>query len=153
MFRSCIVGENVRTYDHIHLGIAVALPGDELVIAVVDEADAMDWRTFADACRERIDLARSGKDQANESVTTSLTNMQSFGIRDAVAVVVPPGIATVFLGEAHNALDQSTSELRLKRTANLGITFDHRLINGVGAAHFQNAVRDNVENIQDLIKQ
>lgn len=152
MFRSTIVGDGtVRTYNHIHLGIAVALPGDELVIAVVDDADAMDWRTFADACREKIDLARSGKDQANESVTLSLTNMQAFGIRDAVAVVVPPGVATVFLGEPYNGIDQKATELRLKRYANLGITFDHRLINGVGAAHFQNAVKSNVENIRDLI--
>lgn len=153
MFRSTIVGDGtVRTYNHIHLGIAVALPGDELVIAVVDDADTMDWKTFADSCREKIDLARSGKDQANESVTLSLTNMQAFGIRDAVAVVVPPGIATVFLGEPYNGIDQNATELKLKRYSNLGITFDHRLINGVGAAHFQNAVKANVENIRDLVK-
>ncbi|MBS1724446.1 MAG: 2-oxo acid dehydrogenase subunit E2 [Armatimonadetes bacterium] len=152
-FRSTVVGDGtVRTYDEMHLGIAVALPGDELVIAVVDGADLMDWRTFADACREKIDLARSGKDQANESVTLSLTNMQSFGIRDAVAVVVPPGIATVFLGEPYNGLDQTSNELKLKRYANLGITFDHRLINGVGAANYQNAIKAAVENIRDLIQ-
>lgn len=153
LFRSTIVGDGVvRTYNHIHLGIAVALPGDELVIATIDEADKMDWRTFAEACRQKISLAREGKDQANESVTLSLTNMQAFGIRDAVAVVVPPGIATVFLGEAYNGLAQDTAELKLTRCANLGITFDHRLINGVGAAVFQNAVKANVENIRDLIQ-
>lgn len=153
MFRSNLVGDaNVRTYDHIHLGIAVALPGDELVIAVVDDADTMDWQTFAAACRERIDHARQGHDQANESVTLSLTNMQAFGIRDAVAVVVPPSVATIFLGEPYVGIDQESSELRTRRYANLGITFDHRLINGVGAANFQNAVKANVENIRDLIQ-
>ncbi len=151
-FRSMIVGDGViRTYDHVHLGIAVALPGDDLVVAVVDDADTLNWRTFADMCREKIELARSGKDQANESVTISLTNMQAFGIRDAVAVVVPPGVATVFLGEPYNGLDQSTSDVRIKRYANLGITIDHRLVNGVGAANFQNAIKHNVENIRDLI--
>ncbi|MBS1713368.1 MAG: 2-oxo acid dehydrogenase subunit E2 [Armatimonadetes bacterium] len=153
MFRSTIVGDGtVRTYDHIHLGIAVALPGDELVIARIDDADGMDWRTFAEACRAQIDLARGGKDQANESVTLSLTNMQAFGIRDAVAVVVPPGVATVFLGEPYNGLDPHATDVRLARYANLGITFDHRLINGVGAAHYQNAVKANVENIRDLVR-
>jgi len=153
MFRSTIVGEgNVRTYEHIHLGIAVALPGDELVLAVIDDADTLDWPNFAEVCREKIDLARSGKDQANESVTLNLTNMQAFGIRDAVAVVVPPGVATVFLGEPYNGIDQKSAELKLRRYANLGITFDHRLINGVGAAQFQNAVKSNVENIQTLIQ-
>ena len=153
LFRSTVVGDSVvRTYDHANMGIAVALPGDELVIAKVAKADAMEWREFADAMRERIEHARAGHDQADESVTISLTNMQGFGLRDAVAVVVPPGVATLFLGEPYNGLDQTVSELRLQRCANMGVTFDHRLINGVGAANFLNAVRGKVERIGELVK-
>ena len=152
-FRSTIIGDNtVRTYDHVQLGIAVALPGDELVLAVVDNADTLSWTEFAATCREKIELARSGQDQANESVTLSLTNMQAHGIRDAVAVVVPPGICTIFLGEPYWGLDQNASELKRQRQANLGITFDHRLINGVGAALFQNTIKRNVEGIAELVK-
>jgi pyruvate dehydrogenase E2 component (dihydrolipoamide acetyltransferase) len=44
------------------------------------------------------------------------------------------------------------SELKLQRCANMGLTFDHRLINGVGAANFLNAVREKIENIQNLVK-
>lgn len=151
-FRTAMRGEDtLRTYEHVNLGIAVALPGDELVIASVDRADTMDWPTFARAMRARIELARSGQDQAHEGVTVSLTNMQHNGIRDAVAVVVPPAVATVFLGETYNGLAQNTSELKLQRCANLGITFDHRLINGVGAADFQNRIKQYVETIGGLI--
>lgn len=151
--RSTMIGDStVRTYDHLQLGIAVALPGDQLVVAVVENSDALDWESFAATTRERISLARDGQDQANESVTLSITNMQAYGIRDAMAVVVPPGVATIFLGEAHNALDQSSEEPRIIRAANVGITIDHRLINGVGGAEFLNAIRANVEGIQDLIK-
>ena len=151
-FRSTLRGDDtIRTYDHVNLGIAVSLPGDELVIAAVDKADTMDWRTFADSMRERIALARNGQDQAHEGVTVSLTNMQHNGIRDAVAVVVPPAVATVFLGESYNGLAQGTSELKIQRCANLGITFDHRLINGVGAADFQNRIKEYVETIGSLI--
>jgi pyruvate dehydrogenase E2 component (dihydrolipoamide acetyltransferase) len=152
-FRSTIVGDTtVRTYDHIQLGIAVALPGDALVLAVVEDADTLSWTDFANKCRAQIALARDGQDQANESVTLNLTNMQAHGIRDAVAVVVPPGICTIFLGEPYWGLDQQASELKRQRQANLGITFDHRLINGVGAALFQNAVKANVEGIAELVK-
>jgi pyruvate dehydrogenase E2 component (dihydrolipoamide acetyltransferase) len=77
--------------------------------------------------------------------------MQGFGLRDAVAVVVPPGVATLFLGEPYNGLDQRVSELKLQRCANMGVTFDHRLLNGVGAANFLNAVREKVEAIGDLV--
>lgn len=151
-FRTSLRGdETLRTYEHVNLGIAVALPGDELVIAVVDKAETLSWRDFAQKMREQIELARDGKDQAHEGVTVSLTNMAHNGIRDAVAVVVPPSVATIFLGEAYNGLAPNTMELKLQRCANLGITFDHRLINGVGAANFQNKIKANVEDIGALI--
>jgi len=151
-FRSTLRGEEtLRTYEHASLGIAVALPGDELVLAVIEHADALDWKTFANASRERIDQARNGKDQANEAVTMSLTNMQAFNLRDAVPVVVPPAVGTIFLGEPYNGLDQESVEVKLRRFVNLVLTFDHRLVNGVGAADFLNAVKKNVETISSLI--
>ncbi len=151
LFRSTLVGDaTIRTYEKAHLGIAVALPGDQLVLAVVDDADHLSWREFADATRERIELARSGKDQANESVALSLTNMQRHGLRDAIPVVVPPSVATLFIGEVYWGLAGETPEP--VRLVNLGLTFDHRLINGVGAAEFLNEVKRNVENIEALIQ-
>lgn len=151
-FRSTLVGEDsVRRYDHVNLGVAVALPGDELVLAVVEGADALDWRTFAANMRERITEARGGKDQANESVTISLTNMQNFGLRDAVPVVVPPAVATLFLGEVYYGVDQETGE-GVRRYANAALTFDHRLINGVGAAQFMAAVKEKAEMIEGMVE-
>lgn len=141
----------LRTYDHAALGIAVALPGDELVLAVVQDADTLAWRDFAAKTRERIDLARTGQDQANEAMTISLTNMQGFGLRDAVPVVVPPAVATLFIGEAYNTLVQNGAEMKLRRCVNLALTFDHRILNGVGAANFLNKVKENVESIGGLI--
>lgn len=101
--------------------------------------------------RDQIKLARDGQDQAHEGVTVSLTNMAHNGIRDAVAVVVPPSVATVFLGESYNGLDPDSMEPKMRRCANLGMTFDHRLINGVGAADFQNKIKQYVETIGSLV--
>lgn len=152
IFRSSLIGDDtLRTYDHANLGIAVGLPGDELVIAVVDKADTLSWREFADNARAQIDLARQGKDQANESVTISLTNMQAAGLREAVPVVVPPAVATLFLGEVFNALDSKVSEIKVRRVVNLTLTFDHRVMNGMGAAEFLNAVKAKVETISSII--
>ncbi|HRF59260.1 MAG TPA: 2-oxo acid dehydrogenase subunit E2 [Fimbriimonadaceae bacterium] len=151
LFRSTLIGDGVlRTFHHVHLGIAVSLPSDELVIAVVDDADTLDWRTFAERSRAQIELARGGQDQAHEAVTVSLTNMQSFGLRQAVPVVVPPAVGTLFLGEVYNGLSPE-SDAEVIRCANLTLTFDHRVINGVPAAEFLNAVKRNVETISSLI--
>ncbi|MBS1716520.1 MAG: 2-oxo acid dehydrogenase subunit E2 [Armatimonadetes bacterium] len=151
-FKTTLVGDStLRTYKGLSLGVAVSLPGDELVLAVVENADNLSWREFANQAREKIELARGGKDQANEAVTLSLTNMQNFGLRDAVPVVVPPSMATLFLGEIYNGLDPEAGGVKVRKTANLALTFDHRLLNGVGAANFINAVRKACENIDSLI--
>jgi pyruvate dehydrogenase E2 component (dihydrolipoamide acetyltransferase) len=152
-FRSSLAGDDrIRTYHHAALGIAVARPNDELVLAVVEDADSLGWREFAAKMREKIGLARDGKDQASEAVTLSLTNMQAFGLRDAIPVVVPPAVGTLFLGEVYRALDPASEEIRLRKFANVALTFDHRLINGVGAADFLNAIRKRVETVADWIE-
>ncbi|HTQ08861.1 MAG TPA: 2-oxo acid dehydrogenase subunit E2 [Fimbriimonadaceae bacterium] len=153
-FRSTLVTDDtLRTYNHVALGIAVGLAGDELVLAVVPDADTLSWRDFAAKTRERIELARTGQDQANEAVTISLTNMQSFGLRDAVPVVVPPAVATLFLGEPYNSLAQEATDLKLQRTVNLALTFDHRVMNGVGAANFLNKVKESLQSIGGLVSE
>jgi pyruvate/2-oxoglutarate dehydrogenase complex dihydrolipoamide acyltransferase (E2) component len=144
--------ETYRTYNNVQLGIAVSLDSGELVTAVIEDADALAWKEFATKAREKIDMARAGKDQVNEAVTISLTNMQHFGLRDAVPVVVSPSMATLFLGEVYNGLANDIhGAIKLQRTVNLALTFDHRVVNGVGAANFLNAIKANVEGIEKLI--
>lgn len=152
-FRTTIPNdETYRVYNNVQLGIAVSLESLDLVTAVVEDADALSWIEFATKTREKIELARSGKDQVNEAVTISLTNMQSFGLRDAVPVVVSPSVATLFLGEVYNDLSSDVhGALKLQRSANLALTFDHRVVNGVGAANFLNAVKSNAEKIEELL--
>ena len=144
--------ETYRTYDHVQLGIAVGLDSGDLVTAVVEDADALSWKDFAMKTKEKIESARGGKDQVTEAVTISLTNMQNFGLRDAVPVVVSPSMATLFIGEIYNGLaNDIVGAIKLQRTVNLGLTFDHRVVNGVGAANFLKAIKENAEGIDKLI--
>ena len=151
-FRTALVGDDVfRTYEKLSLGIAVSLTGDELALAVIEGADQLSWPEFLEGYRIAIDRARDGHDQAHEAVTISLTNMQSYGLRDAVPVVVPPAAATLFLGECYLAAHEEKSEITTRRTCNLALTFDHRVLNGVGAAQFMAEIRENVENVERLM--
>ncbi|MER3413473.1 MAG: hypothetical protein C4341_04405 [Armatimonadota bacterium] len=149
-FRSALSsdGKTLRVYKGVHLGIAVALPGDELVTAVVPNADSMSWREFAEAARQQIDLARNGKDQATEATTLSITNMSAFGLRNAVPVVVSPAVATLFLGEAYHRPVPKMGGFDFQEMVMLSLTFDHRVINGVGAANFINDVKAEIESFR-----
>lgn len=145
-FRSTLPSETtLRTYKGANLGIAVALPGDELVTAVVPNADQLSWPDFAQATRAQIEKARDGNDQATEATTLSITNMMAFGLRDAVPVVVSPSVATLFLGEAYWHPVAKMGGYDFVRIVNLALTFDHRVINGVGAANFLNEIKSSLE--------
>jgi pyruvate dehydrogenase E2 component (dihydrolipoamide acetyltransferase) len=151
-FRSQLVDEEtIRTYEHVNLGIAVSRPKDELLVACVDQADELEWKEFAQAMWDSIKSARAGNDQAKDSITLSITNMQSYGIRDASAVVVPPSMCTLFLGEPRWDWAPGRRDPHLMRAATLGVTFDHRLANGVGAARFMAAVREYAEAIEEHV--
>jgi len=141
-FRTTLVGEeSVRVYHHVNLGIAVAKPGDELVTALVPEASALDFAGFVRSSQAQIRKARSGQDQADASMQLLLTYLGGFQITDAIPVLVAPAVAVLFCSDSFTREDDVY--------VNLSLTFDHRLINGVGAAEFVNEVAQRIERIEE----
>lgn len=151
-FRSVVVDVNhLRRYRHVNLGIAVALPDDELATAVVEKADALSFAAFVRESRIQIARARAGKDQAADSVVhISLSSMEAYGVYTAAPVVVPPSVATLFLGTPHMMMvEPGPKGPSFERVAHMTMTFDHRIINGVAAARFLNEIRDRVAALPD----
>jgi acyl carrier protein len=128
-FRSVLLADDrVREYEHVNLGIAVQRPGDELVTAVVPQADALDFPTFVGRVQQQVAAALEGADQATDQVQLLLTYLAGSGVTAAVPLLVAPAVAILFVG---------TPSLQDRQpVANLTLTFDHRLINGLGAARF-----------------
>ncbi len=149
-FRSTAVdGNTLRRYRHGNLGIAVALPHDELTTAVVSQADTLPFTDFVKTAKACIQSAREGVDQAGKTVAhLALTSMTAFGVRTAVPVVVPPSIATLFVGSPHDAIEGDGKDgIRLTCAVNLVLAFDHRIINGIGAASFLSHVKDRIASL------
>ena len=144
-FRSSLLREDtVREYAHLNLGIAVAMPTGELSIAVVRGADKLSFEEFVRAAQERIQAARDGEDQADESTQLLLTYMGPYDVTDGVPVLVAPAAAVLFIG---SAFDQGG-----RQVVNLSLSFDHRLIHGVEAAEFLRSIVHNATNIESLAK-
>lgn len=139
--------DRLRIYRRVNIGIAVALPGDELLTAVVENADLLPLPEFAAAARRQIDLARQGHDQARVGASLILTSMTSSDIPGAIPVIVPPAVGTLFLSAPSHMLmpDPITGQLAPREIIQLSLTFDHRVINGIGAAAFLNDVRSQLE--------
>ena len=132
-FRSVLIGQEcIREFDHINLGIAVALPGDELATALLPQADTLDFAAFVGQLKARTREARRGQDQADAAMQIVLTYLGNSGITDATPTLVAPAVAVLFIGDKY---EESGRTL-----VNLVLTFDHRLINGLGAAKFLQAL-------------
>lgn len=146
-FRSTLSsdGRTLRTYPHVQLGIAVARPGDELITAVIHEADALSRDEFYEAYNRQVQLARDGKDQVDESTTFTASNIGKVGLRMGIPVVVPPAVATLAVGEVRNEPVQTDDGFEFQKRLTMSLTFDHRVINGVGAGQFLNDLRSEME--------
>jgi pyruvate/2-oxoglutarate dehydrogenase complex dihydrolipoamide acyltransferase (E2) component len=139
-FRSTLIREEIiREHPHVNLGIGVAVPTGELVVAVVPNADALTFEEFVAVSKKNIALARTGQDQATDATQLVLTYMGHYEIVDAVPVLVAPAAATLFIG---SPFDQGG-----KQIVNFVLTFDHRLVHGVEAAAFLKTVAKNVESL------
>ena len=142
-FRSAIIGEEViREYAHLNVGIAVGLPDGQLTIAVVPNADTLDFPTFIRQAQSQIQKARDGEDQAGEAVQLLLTYMGPYDVHDAIPVLVAPAVAVLFIG--------STYERNNETLVNLTLTFDHRLIQGIEGAEFMKTVVAKAQQIEEI---
>ncbi|BAC89033.1 2-oxo acid dehydrogenase subunit E2 [Gloeobacter violaceus] len=138
-FRSVLTGENsVREYRLLNLGIAIARPNDELITAVIPEADCLSPAAFANTARRQMRKAIKEGDQASESTQITLSYLGEYGIVDATPALVAPAVAVMFIGSTYGQAG--------KQVANIALTFDHRLINGAGAALFLNDIAQQVES-------
>lgn len=129
------------------LGVAVSLPDDQLATAVVKEASRLTWEEFTTDFVAAIQRVRRGQHDSKIRCPLVISTMGPFDVRSAVPVVVPPAMATLFVGSAHFEPVKST-ELKVQEVVNLTLTFDHRWINGVGSASFMADVRKNIETFK-----
>ena len=147
-FRSSLnaAGNSLQVYRHVNLGIAVALPDDQMLTAVIREADLLSREQFFEAYDRSVQLAREGKDQADESTTLIVSNIGSAGMRVGIPAVVPPAVATLALGAAYHAAIPTQAGVAFRLAVMATLCFDHRIANGVGAAEFFNDIRAAIES-------
>jgi pyruvate/2-oxoglutarate dehydrogenase complex dihydrolipoamide acyltransferase (E2) component len=123
-----------------NLGVAVALPDGQQVTAVIPGANLLDWPGFSSAYARTVAAARAG---AAESAPASLvlTCLGSTGIEVATPIVVPPAVGNLVIGRAHVRMVASEGIIEPVEVVTMCLTFDHRVVNGAGAAGFLHDVK------------
>jgi len=133
--------------DDFDLGIAVALEGDRLATAVITHANQKTWPEFVKTYNQTVDATRGGRvDAMNAPVV--ITSLGAFGVKAGAPIVVPPSVGTLFVGTAHRELVPNGKKNETTDVVTLSLTFDHRVVNGAGAASFANDIKKQIEEFK-----
>ena len=133
--------------DEFDLGVAVALEDDRLATAVVTRANKRDWPDFVQRYNETVEQTRTGRvDAVNAPVVIS--SLGAFGVRTGAPIVVPPSVGTLFIGTAHQEMIGDGKKSQPIEVITLSLTFDHRVVNGAGAANFVHEIKQQIENFK-----
>lgn len=126
-----------RRHGRVDVGIAVDTDDGLFVPVLRDVAhrDADDLREGIERMRADIER-RSVAPEHLRGATISLSNFGVFGGRHAALVVVPPQVAIVGAGHAHDAVVPRNGEIVVRRRLPVSLTFDHRVVMGGEAARF-----------------
>ncbi len=142
----CMIEDDDRIVEHddFDLGIAVTLEDDRLATAVITAANTLAWPDFVRRYNETIAATRGGRIDAMNAPLV-ISSLGAFGVRAAAPIVVPPSVGTLFVGSAHHTLLPNGKKAQSVEVITLSLTFDHRVVNGAGAANFVHTIKELIE--------
>lgn len=140
------VGDKIRQWDQVNVGVAVALE-DGLLLPVVREADRKGLIQIVQEVHNLVERARRGQlrpDELQEG-TFTLTNLGTAGI-DGFTPILTPGQAGILgVGRVAQRPAVREGQLCVRQTLLLSLSFDHRAIDGAHAAEFLQIVKNLIE--------
>ena len=147
-FRRLILeDETIVENENFDLGIAVALEDNRLATAVIVGANKRSWPEFVKVYNETIAATRGGRvDAMNAPVV--ITSLGAFGVKAGAPIVVPPSVGTLFIGTAHQEIIPNGKKNETAEVITLSLTFDHRVVNGAGAASFVHDIKQQIESFK-----
>jgi pyruvate dehydrogenase E2 component (dihydrolipoamide acetyltransferase) len=141
------LGDRIRQYNRVHLGMAVATD-DGLIVPVIFDADRKRMSDLSHEARELAKKARERKLKPEEYTgsTFSISNLGMFGIDQFTAIINPPETAILAIGAAHDVVVPTGEGYVTRKRVRVTMSCDHRAVDGAVGAAFLQTLRRLVEN-------
>jgi 2-oxoisovalerate dehydrogenase E2 component (dihydrolipoyl transacylase) len=123
--------QEIVVKNYANLGIAAATDRG-LIVPNIADADSMSLRELADAMNDLVATAKAGKTTpaAMTGGTFTITNVGVFGV-DTGTPILPPGEAAILaFGAVRETPWAYKGKVKLRQVTTLGLSFDHRIIDG-----------------------
>jgi 2-oxoglutarate dehydrogenase E2 component (dihydrolipoamide succinyltransferase) len=155
LLNASIDGTNIVYHNEINIGIAVALEGGYgLIVPVIRNADEKNVVGLQKAIVDLSTRARSKQLKPDEvqGGTFSITNFGSFGSVFATPVINQPQVAILGIGAVEKVpVVTEDDAIAIRSICHLGLSFDHRLIDGALADMFCQKLKAVLENSSEEV--
>lgn len=144
---SAWLGDVIRRNQHVHIGVAVAVP-DGLLVPVVRFADGKDLSSINAEVKDFAAKAKSKKLQPAdwEGNTFTISNLGMYGIEAFTAIVNPPDSCILAVGGIKEIPVVKNGSIVPGNVMKVTLSCDHRVVDGVSGSEFLNTVKKYIEN-------
>ncbi|WMI66141.1 pyruvate dehydrogenase complex dihydrolipoamide acetyltransferase [Aestuariibaculum sp. YM273] len=139
--------DKMRLNNHVHIGVAVAVP-DGLVVPVVKFANEQTLPQIGAAVKELAGKARNKKltPAEMEGSTFTVSNLGMFGIDTFTSIINQPNSAILSVGNIVEKPVVKDGQIVVGHTMKLSLACDHRTIDGATGAQFLQTLKGYIEN-------
>ncbi len=145
--------DQIRYHGNVHLSFGVAVE-DGLVTPVIRNAESLDLATLSLEAKSLIEKAKSKKLTPDEMTgsTFTVTNLGMFGIDFFSGIINPPNAAILSVGASvKKPVLDSNGNLQAGERMTLGLSCDHRLVDGAAGAKFLKLLGEILERPASLL--
>ena len=144
--------DKMRLNNHVHIGVAVAVP-DGLVVPVVKFANEQSLPQIGAEVKELAGKARNKKLTPSdmEGSTFTVSNLGMFGIDTFTSIINQPNSAILSVGNIVEKPVVKDGQIVVGNTMKLSLACDHRTIDGATGAQFLQTLKGYIENPVTMI--
>lgn len=145
-------GDEIVQHNHVHLGLAVAIP-DGLLVPVVKDVLAKGLAELTQDAKEIGQRARDNKlmPEQMRGSTFTISNVGMYAVDMFTPVINQPESAILGVGRMQDKPVAVSGAVEIRPMMTLSLSFDHRVIDGAPAAAFLTELKDILENPYELL--
>ncbi|PWU47670.1 branched-chain alpha-keto acid dehydrogenase subunit E2 [Micromonospora sp. S4605] len=143
MVNSTWSGDEIVVKEYVNLGIAAATERG-LIVPNIKDAGRLSLRELADALTDLVQTAKAGRTSPADMSggTLTITNVGVFGV-DTGTPILPPGESAILaFGAVREMPWVHKGKVRPRQVTTLGLSFDHRIIDGELGSKFLRDIGD-----------
>ena len=141
------MGDKMIRHDHIHIGVAVAIP-DGLIVPVVRFADNKSLSHISAEVKELGQKAKNKTLQPQEfsGNTFTISNLGMFGVEEFTAIINPPDACILAVGGIKETVIVKNGEMKAGNVMKVTLSCDHRAVDGAIGAAFLKTLKGLLED-------